>query len=92
MRIAAVTSITEHVVIAAEIVAAGKTLEAVAAGDAGMQHYFVSGLHPRNQVAHFAHHSGDVAAEYVRQRNRNSRQASSAPNIEVIERARSHFD
>jgi len=61
-------------------------------GNAGMKHHFVAAFDPRNQGAYFADDAGNVIAQYVRQRDIDSRKASARPDVQMIQSARAHLD
>ena len=57
-----------------------------------MEHHLVSRADPGNQCPDFTHDTGNVVAQYVRQRNINAWQSSSRPHVEVIQGTGFHFD
>ena len=57
-----------------------------------MQHDFIIGFDPSDQLANFADHAGDIVPENMGQRNLDSRQTIAHPNVEMIQRAGAHFD
>ena len=64
----------------------------MAARNAGLHHHLIAGLCPGDQFAGIAHHARDIVAQNVRQRDLDSRQTTAHPHVEVVERARAHFD
>src|SRR5262249_11540197 len=60
--------------------------------DSRMQHHFITSFYPRNEFAHFANDACNVAAEYVRQRNIDTRQSTAHKNIEMIQCTGFNFD
>ena len=92
LGVTTVASITKNVVVATKIIASRQTLKAMPARDARLQHYFIAGMDPGNQLANFAHHAGNVVAENVRQRNLDSRQTAARPDVEMIQSAGFDFN
>src|SRR6185503_2295704 len=92
LGIAAIASIPEHVVVAAKIIPALQTLSAMSTRNTWLHQHFIAGLHPSRQFSNFAHDSGDIISENMRQRDFNSGQAASRPDIEMIQRTRLNFN
>ena len=60
--------------------------------NARLQHDFVTGFHPCDQITDFTHDPGNIVPENVRQRNLDPRQAAAHPHVEMIQRTGTHFD
>src|SRR5437016_14611152 len=86
-RVTAIAATADDVVFRAEIIASGEAFSAVAARDARMQHDFITGFDPSDQLTNFADHAADIVAENVWERNLDAGQASSHPQVEMIQRS-----
>src|SRR5438874_3222800 len=61
-----VASIPDDVVVVAHVVATAETLDAMTTRYARLNHHFVAGFDPGDQLAGFAYHARNIVAEDVR--------------------------
>jgi hypothetical protein len=80
-----VVAIAQHLVVRAFVVASGQARGAADAAETGLQHDPRTRWHV--EARRRDHFAGDVAARDVRQRNRDPWQASSLPEVQMIQRA-----
>ena len=92
LSVAAVTAIADDVVLAAGIVLTAQALGAMATRDTRLDHYFITGFYPGNQGADVSHNSGNIVTENMRQGNLYARQASTHPDVQMVQGASFHFN
>lgn len=74
-------------VVAAQVVVAGQASGTFAAGDPGSENDFLADMDRVYLGADFGDFAGDIAARDMRERNRDARQTSADPEVEMIQRA-----
>ena len=90
--ITSVTPVANNVVFGTRVVLSAQTSLAVSARDARMQHYFIAGLDPVNNLSGLENYTRNIVAQNVRQRNIDVRQSAAHPNVEVVQGTRANFN